>query len=255
MRLPRSLLRFLAFSGMVTATVLGGNLAPSSAHVQTLASATYNGGHGSFQATASLNSFGCATYSNYSASLTFDHRVDTTVQPTDTAISPAVNLTVASSTNPSVPDYQWGEFVDGTYDAPNAQCPGSNSQHGPPQYGAQGNGGDTIEGFTGRLTSTGGMNCTLGSGTYTRGHFGPYIEDPDPHPNGYNHPELNIAFVFGTASGTGCPSTPVILKTTITHKDNTPAEALLLGPYTTECSSPIAPQSCNLTHQENSAAW
>lgn len=231
---------------MVTVALLGGNPTSSSAHVQTAPSGTvFNNGHGEFNATSAPNAQGCADYSNYSATLAFNHS------------SPVVTATVRSSTDPTHPDFIWGEYADGTYNqpGPNVICPGKDSPHGnPPPSGATGRGGDAITGFTGTLvSSTGSINCTLTEGTYTRGHLGDYIEDPSPAP--YNHPELNIAFVFDSASGTNCPSTlPVVLKTTIVHVDIVPADPNL-GPYTTSCNSPIAPQTCQLDHQENTAAW
>jgi hypothetical protein len=233
MHLPRSLLRFLAFTGMVTATVLGGNLAPSSAHVQTLASTVYNQGHGSFTATAVLNNT-CATYSDYSASLSFHH------------LTNPVTASVSSNAGTT-----WGEHADGTYT--NIVCPGWGATHGPPAAGATGSGGQAISGFTGTLSGT-GVSCTLGSGTYTRGHFGTYDDVPPGATAPFNHPELNIAFVFSTVSGTGCPSTPVILKTTIEHQDHQNLYNTV-GPYTTTCNSPIAPVTCNLDHQEDPSAW
>lgn len=239
MRSTRPLFRTLAVTAAATVALLGPNLAPSSAHIQTAPAATYNNGTGSFTATSAPNAFGCADYSNYTATMTFG----------------TVTAEVKSSQDPLSLDYIWGEFVDGTYDhnGPNASCPGKNANHGPPAAGATGRGGEDIEGFTGKLSVSGSVICELTGGTYTRGHYGDYIEDPDPKP--YNHPELNIAFQFATTNNAiGCPSKPVVIKTTIHHMDNVPTDPVL-GPYTTTCNSPIAPQTCQLDPQENTSVW
>lgn len=114
----------------------------------------------------------------------------------------------------------WGEFADGTHlDA--AACKDAVQ---------------SINGFSGTLTD-GTSVCTLGGGTYQRGNLGT------------TKPELNVQYVFSTATGPTCTATtPVTIKASIPSVDlPTPIE---FGPfvfdYLSACNSPIAPQSCVL---------
>lgn len=247
MRSTRKLIRSLAVIGSVTAALLGANVAPSSAHVLTLPATTYNDGYGSFVATSYPNTAGCADYSNYTATLEFPN---------------GDNVTVRSSANTTHENYVWGEFWDGTYDTVGPTGPAGVEENAPcppdpinDPNGTHGNGGDTIEGFTGTLVLASGSVCELSGGklsegTYQRGHLGNEIIPPtEPH----NFPELNIAYVFPESSGAGCPAGPLTFKTTIVHvHQGTPPFG---GPYTTACNSPIAPQTCELGPQENTSEW
>lgn len=208
----RKRLRNLLVTGTVMVAMLGLNLGPVSAHNNTAPDSQYDDGYGSFVATSYANTEFCADYSNYEATLEF---------PNDGASA------IVKSSLPDHEDYIWGEFADGTYDTdgPNAPCPGSDTDHG--------GGGQNIEGFHGTLTTAQGV-CTLGNGTYTRGH----IEGP--------YPELNIVYT-GEVIDDGCGKTgTVVFKTTIVYTEAVPPIPPFFSPYTTACNSPIAPQTCEL---------
>jgi hypothetical protein len=224
MKATHKRLRSLVVVGGVMVLALAMNVAPASAHVLTGPSTPYNDGYGTFVATSAPNEHGCADYSNYTASLTFPNGSEATVS--------------------STPLHVWGEYWDGTY--ADRTCPNKDAD---PNHGA---GGDQIAGFTGRLTragANGGRVCTLSKGTYQRGHLGPL----DVGGPSYNHPELNIMYVFRQGCG-ATDADPIVLKTTIVHVDHYGTPVPPFGSeYTAACNSPIAPQTCELGPQEQNS--
>jgi hypothetical protein len=247
--------RNLIVAGAVMMVALSMNLAPASANHRNhvIVPTDYKQGHGSFVATSNpqpptVKDF-CADYREYTAELAFDH-------------SPVAGAT-ATVTSAHNPLKVWGEFTDGTYAnttgaLANVPCPGRDLANG------QGKGGAPIDGFIGTLTTSTGAVCELGDrndasrGNYRRGHMG--NDSPSlAHPL---NPELNIQFTFTKVtyvSGPGtCPaassSAPFVLKTTIVHVHPDPLDPSR-GSYVTACNSPIAPQTCELDHQEHPSQW